>query len=251
MERILLSMLVSTLFVAQLCAADVLCIKKSNKVIGNKVTLSNAVIVQGSSCPAKYILLADIASFLTDGEVTTAKIAAGAVTEDKLAAGIVLRSLSLNPYGSNIEGGAVRDTGFGANAGLSLPDSGTPAFAQGFTLPQDYISGTTIKVDLLWHTSATGCTIEFVPDFISVARAGRAHLVGPGATTGLSVDGGNVLTAASTSNNSVKTMLSITSPTSAALEPGDAIIFGVFRRSTSGADTCAADMRVQGMLVRY
>ena len=187
---------------------------------------------------------------LADGAVTEGKLAAGAVTDGKLAAGVDPKFLSLNVFGAFLGGAASFSTGFGPNAGLLLADNANSDFSLGFTVPPNYTPGTSLAVRVLWHTPAMPCVMEFRPNFISVARAGSTHLIGPGASTGLSVAGGPV--AALATNQSVETLVMVNSPVAGAnLAPGDVINFGLFRFGAAVTDTCLAPMVIQGLGVEY
>jgi hypothetical protein len=189
---------------------------------------------------------------LANSSVTSAKIADGAVTSAKLASGVVPKFLSLNPYSAYLGGGATVSTGYGPYAGIAMPNSGTPGIVFGFTIPPDYVTGEKLTARLVWHTPSTSCGIELRPSFISVARPGREHLVGGGATTGLDAVGGTLLSASSTANLSGEKSYIITSPVSTTkLQPGDSIIFGLYRSTSSASDTCTDELKVQAVQVTY
>ena len=159
--------------------------------------------------------------------------------------------LTLNPYGALLGGGAIISSGFGANSGIKFPDSVTSSFGMGFVIPPNYVSGDAVTVNLLWHTASINCGIVFAPNSIAVARAGQTHLIGGSATTGLSVVGGNTLTAPATANQSSIVQLSIIAPDGTSLDAGDSVIFNMYRSSSSLGDTCTADLVVQGVSVMY
>lgn len=159
--------------------------------------------------------------------------------------------LTLNPYSAILGGNATISGGFGFNAGIKFTDVATSSFGLGFVIPPDYESGDPITVNLIWHTSSAACGIEFRPNSIAVARSGQTHLTGGGASTGLSTIGGNTLTAPTTSNQSSLKQVSITAPDGTALNPGDSVIFSMFRFSAHAADTCTGDLVVQGVSVMY
>jgi hypothetical protein len=156
----------------------------------------------------------------------------------------VPKFISLNALGFHVRSGATIETGFGPNSGVALPDALSPAFETAFVIPPDYTPGTPLVIHMLWHTASTGCTVAFQENFISVGRAGTNHLLGPNVTTGLTIVGGTVLSAAPTPNQSKETLIEVTSP-------GDSIHFGFFRPSSSGNDTCTQDMKVQALWVTY
>jgi hypothetical protein len=163
-----------------------------------------------------------------------------------------LRFITLDPYAAHVAGSATLDYGYGPYAGIDLPDSGTGSFALGFTIPPDHVSGTALTVRLVWHTSSTSCGIELQPNFLSVARAGRTHLIGGSATSGLEAVGGTILSAPSTANLSGAQEYTITSPDAGTdLKSGDSVIFGLFRCGTCLYDTCTGDLVIQGVGVTY
>lgn len=164
----------------------------------------------------------------------------------------VARFINLNPYGAFIRNGAAFSTGFGAFAGIRLPASGTPDFSFGFTVPPDYVPGTSLIVRLVWHSPSTSCGISLQPNFISVARLGRTHIIGPGASSGLDPVGGSTLAAPATANQSGAKDFLITRPDGVTdLRPGDSVIFGLFRSASAGADTCGGDLVIQGVSILY
>ncbi|MGQ9928536.1 MAG: hypothetical protein ACUVS4_16925 [Chloroflexaceae bacterium] len=122
----------------------------------------------------------------------------------------------------------------------------------GFTVPPDYAAGTPLTVRIVWHTPATGCTISFRPNSIAVARPGRTHITGTGASDGLTVVGSTDLSASATANSSQETRVQIVSPVSSVpLQPGDVIMFSMFRNGTAASDTCTGNLVIQGMALQY
>jgi len=155
-------------------------------------------------------------------------------------------------FAAFLDGGATFSTGYGPFAGMGLPDSGVPNFSYAFTIPPDYTPGTDLVVRFLWHTSATNCSVLLAPNYISVARAGRTHIVGPSTDSGLAMVGGNLLGAGATPNLSLAKDVTITTPVPGTdLMPGDTIIFGLYRSAANPSDTCASDLRIQGVRIAY
>ncbi len=176
----------------------------------------------------------------------------GSVTAAKLAAGVVPKFFSLDPYAAFLPTAAYFDDGYGPFSGIHFPDTSNGSFSLGFTIPPNYSAGTTLVVRTVWHTAAVNCGIRFRGNSISVARVGRTHIIGGGASTGLTVVGGETLTAPGTSNQSNETLINIDAPVAGEkLLPGDSIIFSLFRSPTEAADTCTADMVIQSFSVIY
>lgn len=189
---------------------------------------------------------------IRDLQVTTADLADSAVTETKLASGVVPKFLSLDPNGALLTTGASLSNGFGPNAGIHLADAANGSFYVGFTIPPNFATGGTLVTRLLWHTSAASCSIEFLPNAISVARPGRTHIVGATTGSGLTVVGGTRLFASTVANQTNETRVTITSPDGVTpLQAGDSVIFSLFRSGTGANDTCAADMVIQSISVTY
>ncbi|HXF64008.1 MAG TPA: hypothetical protein VNK95_20450, partial [Caldilineaceae bacterium] len=132
--------------------------------------------------------------------------------------------LSLDPFAAHISGSTFKDDGFGPHSGIHLPDTGDSAFAVGFTLPPNYTTGTTVVMRMMWHvmSPAANCGVSFNGNYISVARPGRTHIVGTTTDTGITIVGGNTLTAPSVVQQSSETLINIVSPlTSVPLQAGD------------------------------
>jgi hypothetical protein len=163
-----------------------------------------------------------------------------------------LRFVDLQLYGGFLAGGATYDTGFGPNAGMDLPNAGTPNFVYEFTIPKWYRSGTNLTLRVVWHTSGTSCGIDLVPNFTSFARPGRTHIIGSSASSGLTAVGGNTLNAPATANQSSAKNYTISTPVAGTrLRAGDTVIFGLFRSSGAGGDTCTSDLVIQGLSLTY
>jgi hypothetical protein len=163
----------------------------------------------------------------------------------------IAQYINLQLYGANIAGGASFTTGFGHFAGMQLPNAGVPSFAYEFTIPPSFISNSPLTVHVIWYTSVTSCTMTLAPNFISVARAGRTHIVGAGATSGLTGLGGDTLIAPATANVAQEKQYTITSPDGVTfLDAGDVVVFGLFRTS-SGAGDCGANLTVEGVSITY
>jgi hypothetical protein len=154
--------------------------------------------------------------------------------------------LSLNPYGANLEGGASIGSGF--TGAIVLPNTGVPSFALGFTVPEDFV-GQNLTIRLIWNTASSGCTFSLNPSFISRARPNHPDITGA-ASGGLS--GETILKASSNAGEGALAEYTV-SPSQgfADIQPGDAMLFGLFRRTDSINDTCTGSLTVKGISVRY
>lgn len=170
--------------------------------------------------------------------------------------------LSLNPYAVAVdEGATVIQSGF--DAPLRLPGSGTPHFATGFTIPDDYVADTPLKVRILWESSSTGCVFHLLPNLLFRARPGEPRDFGNAvgglgavsASTAFALTGGGgiLMTAPGVAHTTARATFSIV-PTPGefpTLRPGDAINIGFFRSADGGSDTCAGSLGIAGMSVVY
>jgi hypothetical protein len=155
--------------------------------------------------------------------------------------------------------GATYDTGFGTNAGITLPKippGGTPTVYFGFVLPPDYTQGAAIEATLIWHSNSPNCIVQLKPGGFSGARAGSDSIINPSGgsvSQGITVVGGELLTTSATANRSKSTTIAISSPDAGnPLQPGDAINVGFFREARAGgSDTCTGYMRIQGISISY
>ncbi len=147
-------------------------------------------------------------------------------------------------------GTAVFGDGFGANAGLAFADAATDTASFHIVLPPDYTPGTTVVGTFTWHTSVISCAVDWEPNYVSVSRAGQIHIVGPGASTGMT--GPGVSTVGATANLVQAATFTLTSPIAATpLQPGDSYTFGLFRSGSAAGDTCLANAIIDSMVIRY
>lgn len=222
---------------------------------GNTITdgsLTAADLATGAVTNSQLAADAVMSANIRDQQVTTADLADGAVTEGKLATGVVPKFLSLDAMSAFLTTGATMSNGFGPNAGIHLADAANGSFYLGFTIPPNFTTGGTLVTRLLWHTSATSCSVEFIPNAISVARPGRTHITGGNVSSGLTVIGGTRLFVPATSNQTNETRVTITSPDGVTpLQAGDSVIFSLFRGGTGANDSCVADMVIQSVSVTY
>lgn len=163
--------------------------------------------------------------------------------------------LSLNPYGSFLEGGAsfIASQSDGA---VILP-TGRPQLSHGFTVPQDY-KGEPLVLEVLVASEDTYCTFALRTSFLFVSRAGEVGPIGtnfPGmdaTTTHTANNHGVYFQAPVVAQEAVLVRYGI-EEFSQPLEPGDAISFGLFRAAATSDpdDTCEMPLHVSGMSIIY
>lgn len=230
-------------------SADVFCIKNSNRVNRGVVQLGNSLLVRPSRCPKGYKILVNTDRFQKEDPINGSRIIANTLSESKLASGVIQRTISVNPFGAELNGGAEFALGAGPGSGIELPQM-SPSFAFGFVLPNNYTPNSAIKIKLLWHSSSTSCNINMVISSLSVTRANRTAITGEFNDTGATFS--SSFSAPSVANQSVNTDILITSPsTSTTLQGGDAININLTRNGSNMLDTCDNSMIVSGISIDY
>jgi hypothetical protein len=145
---------------------------------------------------------------------------------------------------------ATFSTGFGANGGLSFADAVSNAQSFHIVLPPDYTPGTALVTTFTWHTGGIACNVDWRANYVSVSRAGAIHIVGGGATTGMTEP--TPIASPATANVVTTSTFTLTSPLpSNPLQPGDSYTFGIFRSGASGTDTCTTPALIDSAVVRY
>lgn len=158
------------------------------------------------------------------------------------------KSISLNVYGANIDNDASFGDGYGPYAGIIMPETSISTFSMNFTLPADYVSGTTITLRITGSSFSPG-NVDLRASFISIARAGVGFIKGNGASSGLEIAGTFNITS---SFLPIEVLATIFSPNSAyELEPGDNISFGFYRTVASANDTSTDSFYIHGIEVLY
>lgn len=170
--------------------------------------------------------------------------------------------LSLDPYAALLDNGASLITS-GFDAPIRFPASAiTPAFALGFTIPNDYESNTALRLIILWESPAVQCNFVLRSSFLFRARADRARdfgaasagLIPVNASTSFAVTGTAITVAApATAHRTAQLRFDIT-PTPGefpTLRSGDAVNFGIFRAGGDVDDTCADDFGIAGISIVY
>lgn len=167
-----------------------------------------------------------------------------------------LRFIQLPVTAARLNGGATFSDGLGPWGGILLPDtldgSRPPSFSCAFVLPPTYTPGTTLTVRLVWHASTDSGAVVLRPNYISVTRPGLTCIAGSGATDGLSAVDGEVLPVPSTATLCSEKLYEIASPDGVTpLQPGDAVVFGLYRGVSSPSDTCIGNLYVSGISVTF
>lgn len=173
-------------------------------------------------------------------------LAVATITQSASAAN---RTFSIDPYGVLVDGSKV--TGSFGTGGIILPNSGTPDFSFGFVIPNDYVPDTPIKIILSWHSPITACDFVLLPNFVDRTRPG--HLPSTGSASGglNPADGSNILAAPDTANLGNKKVYLLTPSQGFDQQPGDAILLGFFRSPGNSSDTCAANLIIPGISIKY
>ncbi|MCC6954603.1 MAG: hypothetical protein IT290_10835, partial [Deltaproteobacteria bacterium] len=142
------------------------------------------------------------ANDLQIGAVASASIQDGSIGAEKLAVGVLPNSISINTTGALLASGASFTVGGGGTPGINFPESVNSTFYAGFTLPQNYTSGTAVTLEMLVHISTSTCNVRFGPNAISVTRRNSTPLVGGSIASGLTVANGGLVTFPATANTS-------------------------------------------------
>jgi len=165
------------------------------------------------------------------------------------------KSISLNPYGSELDNGAYF-TLSKFEAPLNLP-SGRPEFAHGFTVPQDYEKGPLI-VRLLVESDDTECVFHLRPNYLYHMSDGEVgfsgtNFVGLDASVPFAlIDDGVAFVAPAISQETVEVRFEITE-FNLPIVPGDGMNFNIFRAASvdDQVDGCEGPLRVGGMVILY
>lgn len=184
---------------------------------------------------------------------TGADIVDGSITAADLSSALPkAKFINLDVFGAFLTTGGVFSNGYGPNAGIHLPDASNASFYLNFMLPPDYTTGGPVTLHLVWHTGEANCSIELIPNSMSLARPGRTHITGQTTGSGITVVGGTRLFAPATAFQSNNLLVSLKAPDGVTpLQAGDAISFSLFRSGSGTNDTCAADFVLQGAMVTY
>jgi len=159
----------------------------------------------------------------------------------------VTRSLSINPYGTFIDGNAEFDKGYNTTVGAQGLIFGNPnagglgSLHFAFTVPEDYAPGTQMVLRVLWRSDATLCVINLTNN--SLYRSpGNGGLTDLGALSRQSQ--------MFASNNLLQTEVTLFNLNGlGAIQAGDAISAGLFRSGND--DSCSGDLHILGLSIVY
>lgn len=144
--------------------------------------------------------------------------------------------ININCYGTNLRSGATTTYGFGDDGAIILPDSGGSVDFS-FTVPYDYVTGTAMYLDVIWHSQSAGTgTVNLRNNWGSRLEVG-------GSVVGFNLSDPADPTVTDPANTHVTTW---TFP-STLLAVGDAIAYGIFRST----DTYTGGIVIGGMRIRY
>lgn len=169
-----------------------------------------------------------VTAAITDSAVTSAKIAADAVTTDKIPNR--QREIYLSLADS-------------ATLGLNLPDGSTVTGARACKVPADFVAGSsiTVKAVLIKQSSATGnIWFGMTASYGTTGEIYNNHTSVPGSAA-LAIPAGNADVLYFTS-----ALLTIASAAA-----GDIILIGGSRTGANGSDTLTADIYLAGFIVEY
>jgi len=166
-----------------------------------------------------------------------------ATPADLDAAAGASKSISINPRALYL-GSTASMTGNAPApfAGVRLPDSGTPIFDFGFTIPTDYEAGDPIRIQFVWHVDQSNCGFSLVSYYNAQARAGHELHAFSQNLKLLSI--GPVSNPANTAR---RLMFEFVPDGDFGFEPGDTIIVTYYR----GTDSCSEDVLIDGIRVLY
>ncbi len=108
-----------------------------------------------------------------------------------------------------------------------------------FVLPADYTPGVQFFIELTWSVNQTGCSVELLRNFDSIARAGELPANG---------DLQDQVPTPSPGINVVTTSTFIWAPGVFGAQPGDSVNVGFYRRI---ADSCGGTVKLHGARVEY
>ena len=143
--------------------------------------------------------------------------------------------------------------GYGPNAGLVFPDGSATEAAFHIVLPPDYTPGGAIVGSFTWHTALVSCSVTWLANYTSVSRTGQPHVAGaPPSPTTAGLSDPTPTTAGTTANLVQTANFTLTSPNPTfTLRPGDSYTFGLYRDGLAVTDTCAGEVLIDSMVIRY
>ena len=154
----------------------------------------------------------------------------------------VTKRIPISLYGVNLADAAVVGRGFGDSGAVVFPEAGLPQLDFNFTLPQDYVAGTDVVLEITWMSPGTVGTVGLLNNWGTIHRVG-AVAIDFNASSPLSV----TLTAPIELVRQTDLRLN----SSTVLQPGDAISYGIFRNPAVPTDTSTDAVKINGLQIRY
>ena len=149
--------------------------------------------------------------------------------------------------------GMARQGGAGGVPNISLPDTGSPNFLFGFTLPPDYKNGTTAKIRL-YGQSGTSCGVALRVAVVERRRAGFPPHVTTTPVDGINPNGITIMSFPATASAVLTKTFEVKSPASApfsGLKRGDGLVVEIHRVPGDAGDTCGQILSIDHLEVRY
>lgn len=160
----------------------------------------------------------------------------------------ITKWLNINVYGTNLPSNATTaaatsDASFGitSNGPVYFPDTqaiGQPQLNYDFIVPDDYVTGTAITLEIIWNVTGTAAgNVELRNNWGYYRRVGVAP-------TNFSATNPAAQVATALTYKTDMTLSSI-------FEPGDAIAHGIYRCVTCSTDTSTNPVILSGLRIRY
>jgi hypothetical protein len=132
--------------------------------------------------------------------------------------------------------------------GISLPETGTPAFGMTFVLPRDYLNNGKVRIAMQLVSNNTPCTARFEPTFLSRIRAGRPYL---GGSAGLTAANGSPTIFFPNQNIVAKVFSLVPDPAFPGQRGGDAFFVRFRRDADHVTDNCSGSLFVYSIEITY
>ncbi|PKP19250.1 MAG: hypothetical protein CVU05_11780 [Bacteroidetes bacterium HGW-Bacteroidetes-21] len=161
-----------------------------------------------------------------------------------------LKKMSISVTGLRFDGNCTYGVGFSYMSGIRFPEAaGVGSIYGSFIIPDNYTAGDDIFIRMILSASATG-NMKFSPNSMCIARGNGSFIQGIGASTGLDM----VTTVPSFPiiNKPINVIAKIhDTDLPENLQPGDAIIFSLFRYSADASDTNTGTVTLHGLEIYY